>query len=71
MCLFDESFGVSDGAEERIDVAIIRDVITTVTLRARKDGTEPHGVHAECLQIIEMRRCTGQVADTIPVAICE
>ena len=71
VCFFNESFGVGDGAEERIDVAIIGDVVTTVALRARKDGAEPYGIHTECLQIIETGRCTGQVADTIPVAIGE
>ena len=51
----------------RIDVAIIRYVITKILLWRRKERADPDGVNAQIGDIIQSGDNTLQVADTIAV----
>ncbi len=62
---------VGEGAERRIDVAVVGDVVAGVVLRRRIDGGEPDHVNAEGGDVVEPRRDAGQVADAVPVGVGE
>ena len=66
-----ERFGIAERAEHGVDVAVVRDVVSPVALRARKDRAEPHRVDAEVAQIVEPRDRAGQVADSVAVSVGE
>ena len=53
----------------RIDVAIIRHVITKILLWRRKERADPDGVNAQIGDIIQSGDDPLQVADTIAVGI--
>jgi hypothetical protein len=65
----DEGVGVREGAEERVDVAVVGDVVTCVGLRRCVEGREPDRVDAEPAEVVQVRRDAGQVADAVAVAV--
>ena len=63
----DQRVEIGERAEDRIDVAIIGDVIAEILHRRGEEGRQPDRVDAEAGDIIEMRGDPRQVAD--PVAV--
>src|SRR5699024_6323899 len=64
-----ERVEVVEGAEERVDVAVVGDVVATVVLRRDVEGGEPHGVDAERGEVGQALGDAGQVTDTVAVAV--
>jgi len=69
MGIANERLGISQGAEHRVNVAIVRDVVSPVALRTREKRAEPHGVDAERSQIVETCSRTRQVSDAVTIAV--
>ena len=67
----DQRVGVLQGAEERVDVAVVGDVVPGVLLRGPVERREPDGVHPERGQVVQAGDDAGQVADAVAVAVGE
>ncbi len=65
----DHGVGVGERAEERVDVAVVGDVVAGVRLRRGVEGREPQCVDAEVTQVVQARGDAGQVADAVAVAV--
>ena len=59
----EQRVGVVEGAEERVDVAVVGDVVAVVVLRRGVERRDPHGVDAEVAQVGQPAGDAGQVAD--------
>jgi len=57
--------------EHRIDIAIVRDVVSEIPHRALEEGRQPHAVHAQRLYMIKLRRNALEVADPVPIQVEE
>ncbi len=62
---------VVEGAEQRVDVAVVGDVVAGVLLRRREEGREPDRVDAEVGERVEAGGDAGQVADAVAVGVRE
>ena len=62
---------VAERAEERVDVAVVGDVVAGVVLGGLLERAEPECVDAELDQIVEVRGHAGQVADAVARAVGE
>ena len=62
---------VGQVAVNRIDAAIIRNVITLVAQRRRIKRQQPDRGNAEVLQIIQLRGQPAKIADAVGVAVAE
>jgi hypothetical protein len=51
---------VGERAEQGVDVAVVGDVVARVVLRRAVEGAQPHGIHAERPQVVEVRRHAGR-----------
>src|SRR5207247_7369893 len=60
---------IIEGAEVRIDVEIIGDVVAVITQRRGIEWQEPDGRNAELLEIIELFDQAAEVAHPIAVAV--
>src|ERR1700728_948200 len=69
LCFSHEPVEVGHGAVLGIDPDIVRDVVAEVNLRRGVDRTEPDGVHAEGLQVVEPARNPVQVTDAVTIKI--
>src|SRR5262249_37026648 len=58
-------------AEDRVDRAVVRHVVTRVCLRRGVPGVEPDRVDAEFREIAQVCSHTGEIADAIAVAVRE
>ena len=67
----DERVEVGKGAEERVDVLVVADVVAVVVHRRAVDRREPQHVDAEPLEVVEVRRDAGDVAHAVAVAVGE
>ena len=67
----DEAVEVGEGAEERVDVGVVGDVVAEVGHRGGEDGGEPDGVDAEPLEVVEALDDAGEVADAVAVGVLE
>ncbi len=67
----DELVGVGEVPEERIDGAVVGDVVAAVGLRGDVEGGEPHGVDPEPGQVGQARAHPAEVADAVAVAVRE
>ena len=56
---------VGQRAEERVDVAVVGDVVAGVLLRRPLERAQPEGVDAEVGEVVEVRRDAGEVADAV------
>ena len=65
----DERVGVLQGAEARVDVAVVGDVVPRVVHRGDVERAEPHGIHPEVAQVGQARGGAGQVADAVAVRV--
>ncbi len=62
---------VLEGAEQRVDVLVIGDVVAVVVLRGPVDRGQPQHVHAEVGEVVEAAGDALQVADAVAVGILE
>ena len=62
---------VGERAEERVDVAVVGDVVAGVLLRRALERAQPDGVDAEVGEVVEVRRDAGEVADAVARAVGE
>jgi hypothetical protein len=60
-----------DAAEQRVDIARIRDVVAVVGHRRDHHRVEPDRVHAQRLEVIQRGGHAAQVADAVAVAVAE
>src|SRR5438132_12471470 len=60
---------VSEGAEVRMHVEVVGDVVAPIRVRRWAGRIEPDGVDAEPLQMVEARDEPGQVADAVAVRV--
>ena len=58
-------------AEDRVDVAVVGDVVAVVVLRRGIEGAEPDAVDAELLEIRQSGADAGEIADAVPGAVQE
>src|SRR4051794_39125364 len=71
MCLGDELVEVGQRSEDRIDVAVVRDVVAEVLHRRAEDRRDPDRVDAQPLQVIESLDDARNVAGAVTVRILE
>ena len=62
---------VLEGAEQRVDVLVVGDVVAVVVLRGPVDRGQPQHVHAEVGEVVEAAGDALQVADAVAVGILE
>src|SRR5580704_16805024 len=69
--VLDQSVEVGHGAEQRIDRAVVADVIAAVGQRRREERGQPDGVHAEVGQVRQPGPEPRQVAHAVAVRVGE
>ena len=62
---------VGERAEQRVDVAVVGDVVARVVLRGAVERGQPDGVDAERLEVVQPRRHAGDVTDAVAVRVGE
>jgi hypothetical protein len=62
---------VSQRAEHRIDSLVVTDVVAIVVLRRPVERREPHNVHPQGGQVVELGDDTGQIADAVAIRVRE
>ena len=67
----DQRVEIGKRAKDRIDIAIIGNIIPEIAHRAGEEGGEPDGIDTEAGNIIEPRGDAGQIADAVVVRIGE
>lgn len=67
----DQGIEVGQGAELRIDVAVVGDVIAEVGYGRAHEGRDPDGVDAEVGHVGQAAGDAGEIADAIAVAVLE
>ncbi len=67
----EQRVGVGEGAEERVDVAVVGHVVAVVVLRRGVERRDPQRVHPEVAQVRQPAGDAGQVADPVTVAVGE
>ena len=69
MRLVDEPIEVSQGAELRIDVAVVADVVAEIDPRRRVETCQPDGVDTEIDQLVQSLCDAVEVPGAITVAV--
>ena len=67
----DEPVEVLERAEQRIDVAVVGDVIAEVGHGGGEDRRQPHRFHPQVAQVVDPRHELAQVADAVTVGVGE
>ena len=67
----DEVIEVVERAVARMDVLVVGDVVAVVSQRRRVERQQPEAVDAEALQVVELLRQAGEVADAVVGAVEE
>src|SRR4051812_14859893 len=67
----EERVEVVERAEDRVDVAVVGDVVAEVGHRRAVERRQPDRLDAERLEVVETRRDPPQVADAIAVGVGE
>src|SRR5207248_2757888 len=62
---------VLEVAEDRVDVAVVGDVVAEVSHRGAEEGRDPDGVDAQPRQVVEMTPDALEVADSVAVRVGE
>ena len=71
MRLRHEALEVLHRAVARMDVLVVGDVVAVVSERRRVERQQPERVDAEALEVVELLRQAGEVADAVVVAVEE
>ncbi len=66
-----QGVGVGQRAEQRVDVAVVGDVVAVVVLRRGVERRDPQRVDTQLGEVGEPRRDAGEVADAVAVAVGE
>ena len=69
MDFFEQAIEVFHGAEDRIDAAIIGDIVSKIGHRRRIDRRDPDGVDAKLHQIVEPLQDPVQIANAVAIAV--
>ena len=69
--LFEKALEIVEVAVDRIDGAVVGDVVAVVAQRRRIERQQPEGGDAEVLQVVELFDQAGKVADAVAVAVHE
>jgi len=69
MGLFDELTEVRHLAHRGMNVVVVGDIVAVIPPGGRVEGHEPECVHAQLLQIVELRDQAREIANAIPVAV--
>jgi hypothetical protein len=69
--LGDQPVAVPESAEDRVDAAVIGDVVPEIEHGGSVDGREPDRVNAEPGQVIELFDDAGQVAHAVAARVAE
>src|SRR5215210_6736847 len=64
-----EAVEIRERAELRVNVFVIAHVIAEINLRRRIEGSDPDCVYAEPGQVVQLRRDSIEVSDTVAVGI--
>ena len=67
----DQRVEVGQGAEQRVDAAVVAHVVAVVVLRRRVHRREPHDVDPQALEVVEVLRDAREVADAVTVGVGE
>ena len=67
----DERVEIRERAEDRVDVAIVGDIIAEVGHRRPEEGRQPNRLDTQARDMVEVRGDAGQVADAVAVRIGE
>ena len=67
----DQGVEVGEGAEPRVHVHVVADVVAAVVQRRRVERGQPDGVHAQAGQVPQAARNARQVADPVAVGVGE
>ena len=62
---------VAQRAEDRVDVAVVGDVVAGILLRGSLERAQPQRIDAELDEVVEVRGDAGQVADAVAGAVGE
>ena len=71
MRLLEERVEVGERAEQRVDGAVVADVVAEVPHRRGKDGGDPDRVDSELRQMLESLRNPVEIADAVAVRVLE
>ena len=69
--LLEHPVEVVERAEDRVDVAVVGDVVAIVLHRALEEGRDPDRVHAQRGHVVEPLNDAREVADAVAVGIAE
>jgi hypothetical protein len=67
----EQAVEVREGAEERIDVAVVGDVVAVVLHRRAVEGREPEGIDAEPGEMVEPPADALEIANAVAVSVAE
>ena len=62
---------VAQRAEDRVDIAVVGDVVAGILLRGALERAQPHRIDAELDEVVEVRGDAGQIADAVAGAVGE
>ncbi len=71
MCLADEGANVAQAAVGRVDVGVVGDVVAVVQQWRRVERQQPDRRYAQVLEVVELLRQPGEIADAVAVAVGE
>ena len=69
MSLAQENLEVAQGATVGMDFGVIGNVVAVIAQRRRIKRQQPQAGHAQSLQIVELGRQAGKIADPVAVAV--
>src|ERR1051325_4908120 len=64
-----EAVEIRERAELRVDVFVVAHVVAEINLRRRIEGSDPDGIHAKLGEVVQLRRDSVKVSDTVAVGI--
>jgi len=67
----EERFEISDGSVTRVNIHVVRDVITVITERRRKERQQPDTGDTQILEIVQFLNKALEVSDPITIAVGE
>lgn len=67
----DQGLEVGQGADPRVDVPVVDDVVAAVGQIRRVERAEPHGVDPQGCQVVDARQDAAHVTDTVGIAVGE
>jgi hypothetical protein len=69
--LAEQLVDVGEGAEHRVDVVVVADVVPVVVLRRPVDRGEPHDPDAESREVVELADDSAEVTYAVAVGVGE